>query len=50
VLVPQADKGRRLAFHQIAHKFLHAGALAGVLLFIDRAGLPTQFKAEEAVF
>src|SRR3984893_15839284 len=45
MLVPPADKGERLAFHQLAHDSLHAGVFMGVFFFADRAGLPTQLEA-----
>src|SRR5277367_5963568 len=50
VCVAGTGNARRLALHQIAKGFFHAGAFAGVIIFADGAGLAAKFEAEDVVF
>src|SRR5271154_2384976 len=50
VSVAGTGNARRLALHQIAKGFFHAGAFAGVIIFADGAGLAAKFEAEDVVF
>src|SRR5271155_3744395 len=50
VCVAGTGNARRLALHQIAKGFFHAGAFAGVIVFADGAGLAAKFEAEDIVF
>ena len=43
------DKGSRSASHEVAQRFLHALAVAGVILLGDCTGFAAQFEAEERV-
>jgi len=50
VCVAGAGNALRLASHQVAERFFHAGTFAGVVLFADGAGLAAEFEAEDIVF
>ena len=40
----------RLASHQVAKRFFHAGTFARVVVFADGAGLAAEFEAENIIF
>ena len=48
--VASTGNALRLASHQVAERFLHAGTFARVVFFADGAGLAAQFEAEDIVF
>lgn len=50
VCVAGTGNALRLASHQVAEGFFHAGAFAGVILFADGAGLAAELEAEDIVF